>query len=81
MRGRGLGHAKAVQRGGVVVQPPTQPFVEILGSVDVGHGDSVSTSSFMSTLPTVGSELVACASVVLMSNLLVALRVSQQECT
>ena len=40
-RRRELDDAKAVQRGGVVVQPPTQVFVVLLGSVDVGHGDDV----------------------------------------
>ena len=39
--GRELDNAKPVQRGGVVVQPPTQAFVELLGSVDVGHGNDV----------------------------------------
>ena len=40
-RGRELDAAKAFQRGGVVVQPPTQALVELLGPVDVGHGDDV----------------------------------------
>ena len=40
-RGRELDDAKAVQRGDVVVEPPTQALVELLGSVDVGHGDDV----------------------------------------
>src|SRR5215469_13979030 len=40
-RGRELDDAKAVQRGVVAVEPPTQALVELLGSVDVGYGDDV----------------------------------------
>jgi hypothetical protein len=36
-----LDDAKAVQRGDVVVEPPAQALVELLGSVDVGHGDDL----------------------------------------
>jgi hypothetical protein len=36
-----LNDAKAVHRGDVVVEPPAQVLVELLGSVDVGHGDDL----------------------------------------
>src|SRR6516165_2882062 len=34
-----LDNAKALHRGDVAVEPPTQALIEFLGSVDVGHGD------------------------------------------
>src|ERR1039457_3352020 len=40
-RGGELDDAKAVKRGDVVVEPPAQALVELLGSVDVGHGDDL----------------------------------------
>jgi len=40
-RGRELDDPKAVERVDVVVEPPTQASVELLRSVDVGHGDDV----------------------------------------
>src|SRR5215467_5645854 len=45
-RGRGarrgeLDDAKAVQRGDVGVEPPAQALVELLGTVDVGHGNDL----------------------------------------
>jgi hypothetical protein len=36
-----LDNAKAVKRGDVVVEPPAQALVELLGSVDVGDGDDL----------------------------------------
>ncbi len=39
--GVNLDVAKAGQRGGVVVEPPAQPLVELLGPVDVGHRDDL----------------------------------------
>jgi hypothetical protein len=39
--GRELDDANAVSWGDVVVEPPTQAPVELLGSVDVGHWDDV----------------------------------------
>jgi hypothetical protein len=39
--GRELDNANAVSRDDVVVEPPTQASVELLGSLDVGHGDDV----------------------------------------
>src|ERR1700733_9738266 len=36
-----LNDAKALHRGGVVVEPPTQTLIELLGSVDVGHGNDL----------------------------------------
>jgi hypothetical protein len=33
--------ANVVCRGDIVVEPPTQAFVELLGSLDVGHGKDV----------------------------------------
>src|SRR5205085_3154268 len=36
-----LDDAKALQRGGVVVEPPTQALIELLGSVNVRHGDDL----------------------------------------
>ena len=32
---------RPLQRGDVLVEPPAQALVELLGSVDVGHGDDV----------------------------------------
>ena len=40
-RGRELADAKAGQRGVVAVEPPAQALIELLGPVDVGHGDDV----------------------------------------
>jgi hypothetical protein len=40
-RGRELDDANAVSWGDVVVEPPIQASAELLGSVDVGHGDDV----------------------------------------
>ena len=40
-RGRELDDAKAVQRGHVVVEPPAQPLVKLLGPVDAGHRDDL----------------------------------------
>src|SRR5215472_8244222 len=40
-RGRELDDAKAGQRGVVGVEPPAKALVELLGLVDVGHGDDV----------------------------------------
>jgi hypothetical protein len=34
-----LDDTQAVERGDVVVQSPAQALIELLGSVDVGHGD------------------------------------------
>src|SRR6516225_7326284 len=34
-----LDDAKALRRGDVAVEAPTQALIEFLGSVDVGHGD------------------------------------------
>src|SRR6185312_1084725 len=36
-----LDDAKAVHRGDVVVEPPTQACIEVLGSVNVGDGDDL----------------------------------------
>jgi hypothetical protein len=36
-----LDDANVVCRGDIVVEPPTQAFVELLGSLDVGHGDYI----------------------------------------
>src|SRR5215813_5535024 len=38
-RGCELDDAKALHRGDVAVEVPTQALIEFLGSVDVGHGD------------------------------------------
>src|SRR5215469_12927448 len=40
-RGRELDDADVLRRGVIGVEPPTQPSVELLGSLDVGHGDDV----------------------------------------
>ena len=39
--GRELDDAKPIERGDVVVEPPTQAFIELLGPVDVGYGDDL----------------------------------------
>ena len=39
--GRELDDPKAVQRGDVVVEPPTQALVELFGAVDVGNGNDL----------------------------------------
>ena len=31
--------AEPLKRGDVAVEPPTEALVELLGSVDIGHGD------------------------------------------
>src|SRR5271155_3283982 len=36
-----LDEANVVTRGDVIVESPSQPFVELLGSFDVGYGDDV----------------------------------------
>jgi hypothetical protein len=54
-RGGELDDAKAVKRGEVVVEPPAQALVELLGSVEVGHGDDPSRR--ISTFPTAASPL------------------------
>ena len=46
-RGRELDDAKAVSRGDVVVEPSAQAFVELLGSLDVGHGDDVDLEMYV----------------------------------
>src|SRR6267142_6119261 len=38
---RELDDANAVCRGGIVVEPPTQAFVKLLGSLDVGYWNDV----------------------------------------
>jgi hypothetical protein len=40
-RGCELDDANVLRRGDVVVEPPTQAPIELLGSLDVGHGDDV----------------------------------------
>jgi hypothetical protein len=52
-RRRELDDRQAVERGDVVVEPPTQVFIELLGSVDVGHGDEVDLELHVD-LPSVG---------------------------
>src|SRR5260370_10000138 len=39
--GRELDDANVLCRGVIRVEPPTQELVELLGSLDVGHGDDV----------------------------------------
>jgi hypothetical protein len=36
-----LDDANVVGRGDILVEPPTQAFAELLGSLDVGHGDYI----------------------------------------
>ena len=40
-RRRELDDANILRRGDVVIEPPAQASVELLGSLDVGHGDDV----------------------------------------
>jgi hypothetical protein len=39
--GRDLDDANVLCRGVIRIEPPTQELVEVLGSIDVGHGDDV----------------------------------------
>src|SRR6516165_9370722 len=66
-RGCELDDAKPLHRGDVAVEAPTQALIELLGSVDVGHGDDHDLELHVDP-PTLASRLVSCTSVALITT-------------